>query len=131
MKIENIKGMIRVCMILLLSAFTAFAAKAQVGKDNPAQNTTMSKAPAVSSQNAAALRAALRSPEQLVKQIITNTRLSPIQKQQQLAALAAKRHRAIDSLLTPEQKMELLQGAAAARQASYRQTGSDTSRTNN
>jgi hypothetical protein len=63
MKIENIKGMIRVCMILLLSAFTAFAAKAQVGKDNPAQNTTMSKAPAVSSQNAAALRAALRSYE--------------------------------------------------------------------
>lgn len=114
MKNQNIKGTIRAGLLLLLLTIMVSAAKAQ--------STT------ISIKNATALKAALSSPAGRIKEIQLNTMLSPKQKQQQMEVLLAKRHRAIDSLLTPEQKKAFLEGAAAARQASYRQTGNDTTK---
>ena len=112
--------MIRASLLLLLLTVTASVAKAQ--------STKASADPAISAQSTAALKAALSSPEQRIKEIQLNTKLSPKQKQQQTEALMVKRHRAVDSLLTPEQKKVFLQRAAEVRQASYRQTGNDTTK---
>jgi Spy/CpxP family protein refolding chaperone len=127
---ENIKGITRISAILLFLSLTVSIAKAQAQKDDTALSNKLSADLSVSVQTARALKAALSSPEQQAKNIHANTQMSPKQKQQQMAALLAKRRRAIDSLLTPEQKKAFLQQAATARQASYRQTGNDTSRVN-
>ncbi|MGY3214778.1 hypothetical protein [Mucilaginibacter sp. HD30] len=127
---KNIQGMTRMGAILLFLTLAVSIAKAQGRADNSAASSKLSADLSISLQKALELNAALSNPEQQIKDIQDDKQLLPKQKQKLMVALLTKRRRALDSLLTPEQKAAFLKQAAAARQASYRQTGTDTSRIN-
>lgn len=127
---RNTKGILQAAAIYLLLMACTCAAKAQAKTDAAALTSKLSPDLSIGQQTASALKAALNGPTLSAKYIQSDTLLSTKEKQQQMAELSARRHHAIDSLLTPEQKRAFIQQAAAARAASYRIAQSDTTKVN-